>query len=128
MLYNEICEVFEYCKACCSSSVFQRRPEMIGRLQSYVESSSNHVLVLTGATGSGKTTLMAEFALDSSTLSDRHCTVVRFVGHMTSSSGSLDKAIRSIVQQIHVLFGTSFLPVKRPSFVVQNMPICLFIP
>ncbi|XP_070575384.1 NACHT domain- and WD repeat-containing protein 1-like isoform X2 [Ptychodera flava] len=101
-LYNELQQHTRYCQELCQT--FQGRQELLGKIDAYLGSNSQHPLIIHGPMGCGKTALMAKAAARCcQTLAGSVC-VVRFVG-ATSETYALGQLLRSICEQIAYLYG-----------------------
>lgn len=79
----------------------QDRPDISGDIQSYLDGTSDHPLVVYGPTGYGKTALMASAAHHLRERNPIHqmTIIVRFLG-LTPHSSSIFHTLRSISKQV----------------------------
>ena len=102
-LHNEILHHASFCLSKCES--FCGRDELLSNINEYLASGKQKPLVIYGASGSGKTTIMAKaMSLSHGWMGQGCVSVVRFLGTSPSSS-TIREVLESVCSQICIVYG-----------------------
>lgn len=124
------------------SQDFQGRTDIIERVRNYVQGPSKQPLVLWGDGGSGKSSMLAKIASESSSwFSSKPCTPIRLTRFLgtTPDSSSIGPLLRSVCQQLCFLYQVpdNTLPVELSQLTnyfkrllektPADKPVCIFL-
>ncbi|KAL4236659.1 hypothetical protein ACF0H5_005044 [Mactra antiquata] len=122
---EEIIQHIGFCQDKCRG--FHGRDDIMKQVITYINGMSDEPLVLYGASGCGKTSVMAKAAWNSCKFSKKNATVVlRFIGTSPNSSNVIG-LLTSITTQIRKAYGMN-IPVSKDFQALTNeFNLCMFM-
>ncbi|XP_035669372.1 uncharacterized protein LOC118411296 isoform X1 [Branchiostoma floridae] len=103
-LFEAIAQHVSFCQD--RAATFFGRKTTLGQIKSYLRSGSRHPLIVHGASGTGKTSLLAKAAMQTTgwVSCDDSAVIVRLIG-LTSQSRNIRSLLRSLCLQLTYIYG-----------------------